>query len=51
VSEDDHQLVRLDAEVFETVSIGFGILAKLEKGTLGVVSSEGDKGSDPGIDQ
>ena len=33
VSEDDHQLVRLDAEVFETVSIGFGILAKLEKGT------------------
>jgi hypothetical protein len=33
VSEDDHQLVRLDAEVFETISIGFGVLAKLEKGT------------------
>jgi len=33
VSEDDHQLVRLDAEVFETISIGFGVLAKLQKGT------------------
>jgi hypothetical protein len=33
VSEDDHQLARLDAEVFETISIGFGMLAKLQKGT------------------
>src|SRR5262249_46930065 len=33
VSEEDHQLVRLDAEVFETVAIGFGVLAKLQKGT------------------
>ncbi len=33
VSEDDHQLARVDAEVIDDVSIGFGILAKLKKGT------------------
>ena len=33
VSEDDHQLARLDAEVIDTISIGFGMLAKLQKGT------------------
>ena len=33
VSEDDHQLARLDAEVIDDISIGFGMLAKLKKGT------------------
>jgi hypothetical protein len=32
VSEDDHQLARLEMEVFEPISFGFGILAKLQKG-------------------
>ncbi|HYR91093.1 MAG TPA: hypothetical protein VE422_43960 [Terriglobia bacterium] len=32
ISEDDHQLARLELEVFEPISIGFGILAKLQKG-------------------
>src|SRR5579883_629088 len=32
VDEADHQLVRLDAEAIDTISIGFGLLAKLQKG-------------------
>jgi hypothetical protein len=33
VSEEDHQLARLDAEVIDPISIGFGMLAKLQRGT------------------
>ena len=33
VGENDHQLARLDAEVVDTISIGLGMLAKLQKGT------------------
>ena len=33
VSEEDHQLARIEAEVIDTISIGFGMLAKLQKGT------------------
>jgi hypothetical protein len=33
VSEDDHQLVKVDAEVIDDISFGFGVLAKLKKGT------------------
>jgi hypothetical protein len=32
VNEDDHQLVRVDAELVDDFSIGFGLLAKLHKG-------------------
>jgi hypothetical protein len=32
VSETDHELVRLDAEAIETVSIGWGLLARVHKG-------------------
>lgn len=32
VSEDDHELVRLELEIIEPISIGFGMLAKLHKG-------------------
>jgi len=32
VGEDDYQLARLDAEVVDNISIGFGMLAKLQKG-------------------
>lgn len=32
ISEDDHQLARLDAEVIDDISIGFGMLAKIRKG-------------------
>src|SRR5581483_2737017 len=32
VNEGDHQLVRLDAEAIDTISVGFGLLAKLQKG-------------------
>ncbi len=33
VSEEDHQLARIEAEFIDTLSIGFGMLAKLQKGT------------------
>lgn len=33
VSEDDHELARIDAEVIDNISFGFGLLAKLNKGT------------------
>ena len=32
VNESDHQLVRIDAHVIDTISLGFGLLAKLQKG-------------------
>ena len=32
ISEIDHQLVRVDAQVVDTISIGFGLLARLQKG-------------------
>lgn len=32
VNESDHELVRLDAEAIDTLSIGFGLLARLHKG-------------------
>ena len=32
VSEQDYELVRLDAEAVDTMSIGFGLLARLHKG-------------------
>ena len=32
VSEDDHQVARVEMEVIEPISIGLGILAKLQKG-------------------
>ncbi len=34
IDEADHQLARVDAEVIDTVSIGFGLLAKLQKGAM-----------------
>lgn len=33
VSESDHELVRLEVEAIETVSIGFGLLARIHKGS------------------
>jgi hypothetical protein len=33
VSEEDYELARLDAEVVDTISIGFGLLAKVQKGS------------------
>ena len=33
ISEQDHQLARLEAEILEPISIGAGILAKLQKGS------------------
>ena len=33
ISEDDHQLARLEAEVIEPISIGGGLLAKLQTGS------------------
>ena len=32
INETDHQLIRVDAEVIDTISFGFGVLAKLNKG-------------------
>jgi hypothetical protein len=32
VSEEDYQLVRMDAEIIDSISIGFGLLAKVHKG-------------------
>jgi hypothetical protein len=32
VDESDHQLARVDAEVIDTMAIGFGLLAKVQKG-------------------
>jgi hypothetical protein len=32
ISESDHELVRVDAKAIESVSFGFGLLAKLHKG-------------------
>jgi hypothetical protein len=33
ISEDDHQLARLEAEIYDPISIGAGILAKVNKGS------------------
>ena len=33
VTEEDFELARLDAQVIDTISIGFGLLARLNKGT------------------
>ncbi len=33
VAEADHQLARIEAEVIDTISVGFGLLARLNKGT------------------
>src|SRR5262249_9324307 len=33
ISESDYELVRLDAEAIDTVSIGFGLVARLHKGS------------------
>jgi hypothetical protein len=33
VSEDDHELVRIDAEAIDTISVGLGLLGKLNKGS------------------
>ena len=33
ISESDHELVRLDAEVIDTLTTGFGLLARLHKGS------------------
>jgi hypothetical protein len=32
ISEEDHQLARVEMEVIDTISLGFGILARLQKG-------------------
>ena len=40
VSEDDHQLARLELDVFEPISIGFGIVAKLQKGAHIIVERQ-----------
>ena len=32
ISEDDHELVRLDAEAIDNLSFGFGVVARLNKG-------------------
>jgi hypothetical protein len=32
IDEADHQLARVDAEIIDTVAIGFGLLAKIQKG-------------------
>ena len=34
IDEADHQLARVEAEVIDSVSIGFGLLAKLQKGAM-----------------
>lgn len=44
VSEDDHQLARLEMNVIDTISIGFGILARLNKGAH--ISAERHKFND-----
>jgi hypothetical protein len=33
IAEDDHQLVKLEAEVIDVIKIGAGLLAKLQKGS------------------
>ena len=33
ISEDDHQLVRLEAELLDSIKMGFGLLAKIQKGS------------------
>jgi hypothetical protein len=33
IAEDDHQLVKLEAEVIDQIKIGAGLLAKLQKGS------------------
>ena len=33
ISEDDHEFVRLEAEVIDAIKIGAGLLAKVQKGT------------------
>jgi hypothetical protein len=44
VSEDDHQLARLEMDAVDTISIGFGILARLNKGSH--ISAERHKFND-----
>ena len=34
IDEADHQVARVEAEVIDSVSIGFGLLAKLQKGAM-----------------
>ena len=34
INESDHELVRLDAEAIDTLSIGFGVMVRLHKGSL-----------------
>jgi len=34
IAEDDHQLAKLEAEVIDPISLGAGLLAKLQKGTM-----------------
>lgn len=34
INEADHQMVRIDAEVVDPISIGFGFLARLQKGAI-----------------
>ena len=33
IAEDDHQLAKLEAEIIDTISIGAGLLAKVQKGS------------------
>jgi hypothetical protein len=33
IAEDDHELARLEAEIIDTISIGAGLLAKVQKGS------------------
>src|SRR4029077_5446211 len=33
IAEDDHELARLEAEIIDPISIGAGILAKVNKGS------------------
>src|SRR5262249_49949640 len=34
IAEDDHEFVRLEAEVIDPIKIGAGLLAKLQKGSM-----------------
>jgi hypothetical protein len=33
IAEDDHQLVRLEVELLDSIKMGFGLLAKIQKGS------------------
>jgi hypothetical protein len=37
IAEDDHELARLEAEIIDPISIGAGILAKVNKGSTVVL--------------